>query len=299
MSAGAARTGAEHLASELTDLDIQVGASAAVDALDLVRIPVARSTAAALLPAQRECDRSHLADLTLAWIDALGPVIAAPRPPRSWTPTRRTERRSRMDLVEALSRHGVEDPVAVSTALAAGVQVPVAASAWCLVQLAARPELHAELQDDPRLVLPVVWEVLRLFPPTWLLPRVTTKAVVIQGMDIPAYRSVVVSPVALGQLVELVPGPEDGESPRSEVDPTRWRNAAQKPGAWLPFGAGQHACPGRNLGLEQLRQIVDWSRRFDLRGRASPGVDQTRGLTPRDSRIDLRRRTEPSKVSAR
>ena len=141
------------------------------DAMVVLRRPVARSTVAAVL----ECDvrtRDRVADLTLEWIDALAPVIAARRPPGRWSRVRRTERATRFALDDALaSVPGLAGPSShVATMLAAGVQVPIAAGAWLLGWLAS----HSSAPVDP---VHAVWETLRLTPPTWITARITTEPV--------------------------------------------------------------------------------------------------------------------------
>jgi cytochrome P450 len=111
-------------------------------------------------------------------------------------------------------------------------------------------------------------------------------------MPIPPYAPVLVSPVALGRLPELVPGPESGCSSLDELDPERWSNGEHRPGAWLPFGAGPHACPGRNLGLAQLTHLASWSSAFELASPGPPAVDTSRGLSPAPSRISVRPQPE-------
>ena len=237
----------------------------------VLRRPVARSTVAAVL----ECDvrtRDRVADLTLDWIDALAPVIAARRPPGRWSRVRRTERDARFALDDALASVPglVGPPSHVATMLAAGVQVPIAAGAWLLGWLAS----HSSAPVDP---VHAVWETLRLTPPTWITARITTEPVDLDGTEVPAGRVVLVSPLLLGRLPELVPG---GPDELAGFDPSRWRDPSRRPGAWLPFGAGPHACPGRTLGLAQLVHLATWAGRHELTLSEPVGIDQSRGIAP-------------------
>ena len=263
-----------------------------LDALVFLREPLARSTTAALVPEADLASRNRIAGLVLAWIDALAPIISAPRSPRRWSRERRAEQRAHRALVDALANLGCNDGPARATALAAGIQVPIAAGAWCLTQLACRPDLQRRLHDDSGVALAYVWEILRLYPPTWVLPRISTRENVVGGTPIPAYAQVLVSPLALGRLPELVPGPASGGSPLDELDPDRWSSEEQRPGAWLPFGAGQHACPGRNLGLAQLTHLVSWASGFELTSPGPPAVNTSRGLSPAPSVIGILRDPE-------
>jgi cytochrome P450 len=244
----------------------------AYDAMTLLRRPVARSTAAAALGTADEGTRNRVADLVLEWIDALGPVIAARRPPRRWSRTRRSEVATRRALEDALATvvGPARTPSETATMLAAGVQVPIAAGAWLLAWLADHPTGAVE-------PMAAVWETIRLTPPTWVTARLTTAEVDVEGTTIPAGSVVLVSPLHLGRSGHLVPGPAgDLQSFR----PERWHNEAQRPGAWLPFGAGPHACPGRHLGLAQLLHLARWAIDRELTLSESVTVDQSRGIAP-------------------
>ena len=80
--------------------------------------------------------------------------------------------------------------------------------------------------------------------------------------------------------------------PSTSSTPTRWSQKEHRPGAWLPFGAGPHACPGRNLGLAQLTHLVSWSSDFELTSSGPPAVDTSRGLSPSPSVIGVLRQPE-------
>ncbi len=256
------------------------------DAMALLRRPVARSTTDALLPAAGAEERHRVADQVLTWIDALGPVIAARRPPGRWSRTRRAEREARLALEDTLGEvPGLGGtPAHVATMLAAGVQVPIAAGAWLLAWLA-----HGQRPDvDPVFA---VWETLRLTPPTWITARITTSAVELAGQLLPAGAVVMVSPLLLGRVPDLVPG---HPSALGDFDPDRWRADAPRPGAWLPFGAGAHACPGRTLGLAQLTHVARWATAHDLTLCERVGIDQSRGILPSPCRFIVAGRTESS-----
>lgn len=256
------------------------------DAMVLLRRPVARSTTSAvLLPSTDEGQREIVADLVLAWIDALAPVIAARRPPGRWSRSRRAERTARLALEDTLAAiPGLEgSPAQAATLLAAGIQVPIAAGSWLLAWLAQCPEAGV----DP---VHAVWETLRLTPPTWITARITTCAVDLDGEQLPAGAVVMVSPLLLGRLPDLVPGDPAGIP---DFDPDRWRGGVQRPGAWLPFGAGAHACPGRTLGMAQLVHLAQWAAAREITLSAPVSIDQSRGITPLPCRFRAAARREP------
>lgn len=161
--------------------------------------------------------------------------------------------------------------------LAAGIQVPIAAGAFLLAWLAAHPTSDVSPTH-------AVWETLRLTPPTWITPRITTQDVELDGTLIPARRVVFVSPLLLGRLTALVPGDPAG---LSDFDPDRWRDDSRRPGAWLPFGAGPHACPGRNLGLAQLVHLAEWATSQVMTLSETVTIDQSRGIAPSSCRFTI------------
>lgn len=249
------------------------------EAMDLLRRPVARATCAAVLDLDRDA-RDVIADRVLAWIDALAPVISSRRSPHRWSRARRGERRARVALEETLGDTCANDngvaPSVVANLLAAGVQVPISAGAWLLVHLAAHPD--ADVDADH-----AVWETLRLTPPTWATARVTTTEVEVGERVVPAGSLVLVSPLLLGRLSDLAP-----EGPGLDTFcPDRWRRDDVRPGAWLPFGAGAHACPGRSLGLAMLGDLAGWTSQHHLALASSVTIDQSRGIFPSPSRISV------------
>lgn len=272
--------GLEVFEQELAEIKLH-GAPAELEAMQVLRVPVALSTTAAVLPEATAADRRIVAQAVLAWIDALGPVIASRFGAARWSPRRRREREAREALDRALGAH-CDDPPVVATMLAAGVQVPIAAGAWLLVELASNPHVQEAVRRDESLVAGVVWETLRLCPPTWITARVTTAGAALAGRALDEGLIVMVSPLLLGRSAELVPGPDSLE----EFAPSRWQGPV-RPGAWLPFGAGPHACPGRNLGVSQLTALTSWARGFHLATVRSVRVNQSRGIFPDPSLVSL------------
>jgi cytochrome P450 len=259
--------------------------SAPYDAMVVLRRPVARSTTAAVLSGLAPAERNTIGDLTLSWIDALGPVIASRRPPARWSRLRKRELRARRALEDALGRvPGLDQPGQVATMLAAGIQVPIAAGAFLLAWIAQ----HETRDIDP---VNATWETLRLTPPTWITARITTREVDLDGTSIPPGRVVFVSPLLLGRSSDLVPG--DSETlPRFEPD--RWLDQTTRPGAWLPFGAGPHACPGRSLGTVQLVTLARWALAQGITLSEEVSIDQSRGIFPSPCRFTLAARREAS-----
>jgi len=112
----------------------------------------------------------------------------------------------------------------------------------------------------------VVEEVMRLYPPVWLLPRVAQADDEIGGYHIPAGSDVVVVPYTLHRHPEFWTDPE-------RFDPGRWdpANPAGRPRyAYIPFGAGPRFCIGNSLGLMEAVFVLAMAGR-ELRLRKLPG----------------------------
>ncbi len=123
-------------------------------------------------PGLDDGDRNEVADAVLGlgrrpWAGDLRTPTAAPLVTR---PSRRG--RGPAGLESLLGRLGDPAPARTATVLAAGTQVPIAAGAWLLVALAERPALQQQLASGVSRAESVVWEVLRLTPPTWVTARV-------------------------------------------------------------------------------------------------------------------------------
>jgi cytochrome P450 len=95
---------------------------------------------------------------------------------------------------------------------------------------------------------------------------------------------VLVSPLLLGRLTDLVPGSPEGIA---KFRPTRWEDGSHRPGAWLPFGAGPHACPGRTLGMAQLVRLATWAGQRRLILSEDVTIDQSRGIAPLPCRFTV------------
>ena len=97
-----------------------------------------------------------------------------------------------------------------------------------------------------------IQEVLRLYPPAWILARAALADDVIGGYPIPAQTTVLLSPYVTHRHPTFWPNPE-------RFDPQRFappRVAAQPPGAYFPFSAGPRACLGEHMAMVEMTLIV-------------------------------------------
>ncbi|WP_410633276.1 cytochrome P450 [Amycolatopsis sp. cmx-4-83] len=167
------------------------------------------------------------------------------------------------------------------TLLLAGHETTASTLGWAFHLIDEHPEvgerLHAEAvevlgdrlpehEDLRRLTftVAVVEEVMRLYPPVWLLPRVAQADDEIGGYHVPAGSDVVVVPYTLHRHPEFWTDAE-------RFDPDRFTGAERPPRyAYLPFGAGPRFCIGNSLGVMEAVFVLAMAAR-DLQLRKVPG----------------------------
>ena len=170
------------------------------------------------------------------------------------------------------------------TLLLAGHETTASTLGWAFHLIDEHPEvaerLHAEAVDVLGDRLPehedlrkltytvaVVEEVMRLYPPVWLLPRIAQADDEIGGYHVPAGSDVVVVPYTLHRHPEFWTDPE-------RFDPGRFdaANPAGRPPryAYIPFGAGPRFCIGNSLGVMEAVFVLAMAAR-DLQLRKVPG----------------------------
>ena len=192
-----------------------------------------------------------------------------PTPARRW---------SRASPERARARLALEDVLAASAASTARPRDGDHAGRRHPGADRRRRLLLAWLADHPRTgrdPVHVVWETLRLTPPTWITARITTREVDLGGSAFRRARRPGQS-AAPRPADELVPGDPKACPLRSRADGRAGRSV-RAPG--FPFGAGPHACPGRHLGIALLTHLAGWGlSRTDSRLSERVSIDQSRGI---------------------
>jgi cytochrome P450 len=167
------------------------------------------------------------------------------------------------DLLDALLGPTVDAAHVVSvlrTVMFASHGVPGTALAWVALSLTAHPSIARELDAPPRTEA-FVREVLRLYPPQWLITRTALRDTEIDGHRIPAGTEVLVCPYLLHRDPRWWADPE-------EFRPSRWQGRDQPHArhAYLPFGAGPRVCPGSHLAMIHLTATTAvLARDYELR----------------------------------
>jgi cytochrome P450 len=163
--------------------------------------------------------------------------------------------------------------------MAAGIETTSVALSWIFYVLGARPDIekriHAEvdeildgrtagLDDIPRLhyLGRVIQEVLRVYPPAWILTRRTVTDVDLGGHLLPAAADVFFSPYALHHDPGLFTEPDT-------IDPDRWLPTQAdniRRGACIPFGSGARKCIGESfVTVEATLVLATLASRWRLR----------------------------------
>jgi cytochrome P450 len=157
----------------------------------------------------------------------------------------------------------------VMTLVFAGHETTAVALTWTWYVLAHHPDVQGRVRREalevfagsrPTLAalarLPytrmTIQEVLRLYPPAWILARTALADDVIGGYPIPAQTTVLLSPYVTHRHPTFWPNPE-------RFDPQRFappQVAAQPPGAYVPFSAGPRACLGEHMAMMEMSLIV-------------------------------------------
>lgn len=133
------------------------------------------------------------------------------------------------------------------TVLRAGSEGTAGAFNWGLHTLAAGLVTPDELADDTRRPL-ALREVMRLYPPVWLIRRQATCDTTLLDTAVPAGAEITLSPYATQRTAADYPEPD-------AFRPERWEGLRTHPGAYLPYGAGVHWCVGTPLA-ELERDVV-------------------------------------------
>ncbi|MEX1369422.1 MAG: cytochrome P450 [Nannocystaceae bacterium] len=157
----------------------------------------------------------------------------------------------------------------VMTLFMAGHETIATAMSWTFMLLHQHPEVAAKVRDEAQAVLQgraasmsdlprlpyagqVIDEVMRLYPPAWIVERQAVVEDRLGDYVIPTGTIVAVSPWVMHRHPGLWEQPE-------RFDPERFapgRAEGRPKHAYLPFGAGPRVCIGNNFALMEAKIIL-------------------------------------------
>ncbi|TQS25404.1 cytochrome P450 [Microbispora sp. KK1-11] len=200
-------------------------------------------------------------------------VVSAICRARAGDPGEAGDRRIRDDMV---SMHG------------ASTETSATALTWAWVALDAHPELaekvYAEIDEvvgtetvgpshlpELRYLKMFLSELVRLYPPGWILPRQAVETDEIGGVTVKAGSTVMLSPYLTHRLEGFWDRPE-------EFDPERFAPERERRHRWayFPFGGGPHQCLGQHLFMIEAQLLM-----AGLLSRYRPVLTASRPVRPR------------------
>jgi enediyne biosynthesis protein E7 len=157
----------------------------------------------------------------------------------------------------------------VLTMVMAGHETTAKALTWTLHVLAGQPEVADAVRRELRAVLGgrlptaadlpalgltrrVVDEVVRLYPPVWLISRRATRDTELGGYPVPEGALVCISPWTLHRIPDWWPDPERFDPDRFLPGPAEARPSH----AYLPFGGGPRVCIGQAFALTEAVLVL-------------------------------------------
>lgn len=149
-----------------------------------------------------------------------------------------------------LSDQQIRDEIV--TFIVAGHETVASAMTWAWYLLGQAPDEVQAIRSDQQRATHIFDEVLRLYPPAWIITRRALADLVIDGYVIPKDSLIIVSPWLVHRHPSIWQSPE-------VFDPDRFRSGVPIVG-YLPFGTGSRICIGREMarfeGAMVLRSIV-------------------------------------------
>jgi cytochrome P450 len=204
------------------------------------------------------------------------------------------------------------------TMFLAGHETTAATMAWCFFALSGHPEIEARFHEELDRVLGgrlpsledldqldltkrIVNEVLRVFPPFYLISRVAVEDTEIGGYQIAKGSDLFLWVYHAHHDARWFPDPDIFDPDRFLPDSNRMLH----PHAYLPFGLGTRMCIGRHFALAEAGlMLATVGQRFRLRLPPGERVEVGPRLTlgskrPIMMRIEERPRTAREVVPAR
>jgi len=144
----------------------------------------------------------------------------------------------------------------IMTLFMAGHETTANTLTWSLFLLAQHEEIDrraalAACDGDRDYLARVVKEVLRLYPPAWIIGRESLRDVTLSdGSHIPAKTTVFMVPLLLHRKPQTFAHPD-------LFEPDRWLEGEPPPFAYIPFGGGARRCIGDEFALRETTIVLE------------------------------------------
>jgi cytochrome P450 len=144
----------------------------------------------------------------------------------------------------------------IMTLFMAGHETTANTLTWSLFLLAQHEEVDrraalAARDGDRDYLARVVKEVLRLYPPAWIIGRESLRNVTLSdGSHIPAKTTVFMMPLLLHRKPQTFAHPD-------LFEPDRWLEGEPPPFAYIPFGGGARRCIGDEFALRETTIVLE------------------------------------------
>jgi cytochrome P450 len=144
----------------------------------------------------------------------------------------------------------------IMTLFMAGHETTANTLTWSLFLLAQNDEVDrraglAARDGDRDYLGRVVKEVLRLYPPAWIIGREALRDVTLSdGSHIPAGTTVFMVPLLLHRKPQYFTNPD-------ACQPDRWLEEEPPPFAYIPFGGGARRCIGDEFALRETTIVLE------------------------------------------
>ena len=155
------------------------------------------------------------------------------------------------------------------TIFLAGYETTSIAMTWASYMMTQKPEVAqklmehvdtvlegrmAKFEDLMQLTYPrmVMEEATRMYPPAYWLPRTAVEDDVIGGYQIKAGQMVAATMLTIHRHPDFWENPDEFDPERFTPDKVKGRH----PQAWMPFGAGQRYCIGKDFALMEGALIL-------------------------------------------
>ena len=136
----------------------------------------------------------------------------------------------------------------------AGHETSANALSWMIYLLGNHPEEYRRLQnateaDQAKLIRNVIQESMRLYPPAWVVDRISLEDDKVLDFKLPK------GTVWIIYIRGMHRHPDYWEQPDLFL-PDRWNNPGLNKEAYLPFGAGPRLCIGEHFAMMEMQLIL-------------------------------------------